>query len=388
MSLHRIFETTYQSHPSHQVRSPGRVNLIGEHTDYNNGFVLPIAIEHAIDVVMQPRQDHIVSITLAQTHQTETFTLHQLNGESNGWLLYAKAAAQALITKYPCEQGFNATLNSNLPQGAGLSSSAAFLLAILQCLCISNQIPWDGLEMAQLAALAENQFVGVNCGIMDPTVIALAKAQHALLIDCKNLHINPVRLPNNVDFIIMDTQTRRGLVDSEYNERRTQCEQASERLSLPSLREIDYTSLLSQQAQLTVKQFQYAKHVVTENQRVLDACEALQALHIERFGHYLNQSHASLRDDFAVSTPALNSIVEIAQHTPGCFGARMTGAGFGGCAIAVVDQNYSEVFSHHVMTSYQQHTQRQATLHKTVATDCAQHRCIMDYQSLHATAHD
>lgn len=378
MNLIKQFESRYQSIPSHRVRSPGRVNLIGEHTDYNHGFVLPIAIEQAIEILFSPRQDNIISITLSASNETQSFCLDDANMNCSSWVRYAKAAVQALHQQYSCNTGFNAIISSTLPQGAGLSSSAALLLGLMQCLSMSNQIVWDPIAMAQLAQYAENHFVGVNCGIMDQMIISNAQAGHALKIDCQDLTLTHIPLPDNIDFIIMDTSTRRGLVESEYNDRRDHCEQAARNLKVATLRDADLLNLKQQTSKLSKKQFQYAHHVITENTRVISATAALKEQDISKFGTYLNESHASLKNDFNVSTPALNALVEIAQNTPGCYGARMTGAGFGGCAIAVIEKQHNALFHQSVIDQYYDRTQLKAALYQTSATAAVTNCAIFD----------
>ena len=381
MNLIRQFKTRYHLNPAHRVRSPGRVNIIGEHTDYNHGFVLPIAIEQAIDIIFSPRQDSMISITLSASNETQSFCLNDTDMNCPSWLRYAKAAVQTIFQKYPCKIGFNAIVSSTLPQGAGLSSSAALLLGLMRCLTMINQIPWNPIDMAQLAQYAENHFVGVNCGIMDQMIICNAQAHHALKIDCQDLTLTHIPLPDSIDFIIMDTSTRRGLVESEYNDRRYHCEQAAKNLKVTTLREVDLHTLKQNVAQLSKKQFQYAHHVVTENTRVIAATQALKKQDMSLLGLYLNESHASLKNDFNVSTPALNALVEIAQNTPGCYGARMTGAGFGGCAIAVVEKKHTQAFLQSVKTQYYNSTQLNAALYQTCAT-AAVSRHTIDTQHL------
>ncbi len=363
------FQRQFNNSPKYLIKAPGRVNLIGEHTDYNNGFVLPIAIERYIWMALTPRKDSMVKIYSMNFKHTKTFDLNILQHNAKGWIEYAKGIAKHMQDQFGNLCGFDAVLRGNIPRGAGLSSSAAIELAIARAFATTTDISWDPVAMAQLAQQAENQWVGVNCGIMDQMVIAAAKADHALLIDCESLELTQIPMPKDISIVIMDTNTRRGLVDSKYNERRQQCEQAAKILQVNSLREVTSDMWQESQKSLSGDCLKRARHVITENQRVLDAVNALQKDDMTRLGELMNASHESLREDFEVSTNNLDIIINAARSAAGCFGARMTGAGFGGCAVAVVKSMYADDFAVQVAEQYQYETKLEPRLYITNAVD-------------------
>lgn len=352
---------------SMKITSPGRVNLIGEHTDYNDGFVMPMALEFATTLSFQVRKQPISSIILKSTNLNETATvdLSQLDSANKigGWAGYIAANASVLQQHVgQALKGFEGQVSSDVPIGAGLSSSASFSCAILRALCHVNEIDWDPIVMAKLAQKAENEYVGVNCGIMDQLICTTAQKGFAMQIDCRDLSLTPVPLPDDIAVVVMDTNTRRGLVESAYNERRMQCEQAANALGVSKLREANISDLERIKDSIDVLTYQRAKHVISENERVLQAAKAMQANDLKTLGACLNESHRSLDQDFEVTNGALNTLVAIAQAQSGCIGARMTGAGFGGCAVAFVEQNHVEAFCKTVSDEYAQKTQRQADI--------------------------
>ena len=228
-------------------------------------------------------------------------------------------------------------LGGDVPKGAGLSSSAAVELAAVRAFAEVAGFDWEPARMAQIGQMAENYWVGVNCGIMDQMASAAAQAGHALFLDCRSLEFEHVPLPEGVAVVVMDTSTRRGLVDSAYNERRAQCEVAAKFFGVPALRDVSLKEFQTKSGDLENTVMRRARHIITENQRVLDAVRSMRAGDVRKLGRLFNESHASLRDDFEVTNDALNQVVDCAQAHPACFGARMTGAGFGGCAVALVD---------------------------------------------------
>ncbi len=361
------FQQQFNSSPEYLIKAPGRVNLIGEHTDYNNGFVLPIAIERYIWMALTPRKDSLVKIYSMNFKLTKTFDLNELQHNNKGWVEYAKGMANVMRREFGDLRGFDAVLRGNIPRGAGLSSSAALELAIARAFATTSDITWDSVAMAQLAQKAENQWVGVNCGIMDQMVIAAAKTNHALLIDCESLKLQQIPMPKDISIVIMDTNTRRGLVDSKYNERRQQCEEAAKILHVKSLREVTSDMWQESQTLLSGNCLKRARHVITENQRVLDAVKALHENDMAQLGDLMNASHESLKNDFEVSTKNLDLIVNAARSAAGCFGARMTGAGFGGCAVAVVKSMYADDFAAQVAEQYQHETKLEPKLYITTA---------------------
>lgn len=342
--------------PAFVVRAPGRVNLIGEHTDYNDGFVLPLAIDRAIWIALRPRADREVHIHSLDFEETAVFNLDHLFKETNHWLEYPKGVAWALQNDGYQLAGWDGVMAGDIPKGAGLSSSAALELATARAFtAVTNQL-WDAKQMALLCQKAENQWVGVNCGIMDQMISAAGQEGHALLIDCRTLDTKAVPLPVGTAVVILDTNTRRGLVDSAYNERRAQCDEASRFFGVPYLRDVSITDFLSSEDQLAPLIRQRARHVVTENIRVLNAVTAMLNGDAEMVGALMNQSHLSLRDDFEVSSHELNVMVELAQAQTSCYGARMTGAGFGGCAVALVAGETTNTFTQTITAAYTQAT--------------------------------
>ena len=346
------FTTHFGDEPTLLVRAPGRVNLIGEHTDYNEGFVLPLAINRAVWLALRPRPDGQVvlhSLDMDSPVQFDVFDLHQ---GAEGWGEYVKGVAWALGEAGYTLRGWEGVLTSNVPIGAGLSSSAALELAITCAFAAVAGWDWSAREMALLSQRAENQWVGVNCGIMDQMISAAGEADHALLIDCRTLETTAVPLPTGTAVVILDTATRRGLVDSAYNERRAQCETAARYFGVPFLRDVSPERFAAEAGGLDPLTQQRAGHVVGENARVLAAVQTMRRGDAAELGRLMNASHVSLRDDFQVSTEALNTIVALAQAHPACYGARMTGAGFGGCAVALVQELAAESFAEHVTAEY------------------------------------
>lgn len=331
------FQTLYGHAPDLLVRAPGRVNLIGEHTDYNDGFVLPAAIDRELWIALRPRPDPEV-----QAHSLDFgpggFSLEGLSPGEDGWIEYVKGVAWVLQEAGHRLSGWEGVLGGDIPIGAGLSSSAAVEMAVLRAFTAVSDLPWEPKVAARLGQRVENEWISVNSGIMDQLVVGLGRGGHALLIDCRSLDVEPVPLPTGVTLVVLDTGTRRGLVGSAYNERRQQCEAAATACGAPALRDVD-AAMLETAENLEPTALRRARHVVTENERTLDAADALRAGDMERLGRLMDGSHVSLRNDFEVSTEALDVIVDLARGQPGCLGARMTGAGFGGCAIALVEES-------------------------------------------------
>ena len=287
----------------------------------------------------------------------------------SGWMEYVKGVAWALQEEGFDLKGWEGVFTGNVPIGAGLSSSASLELALARAFSLASDLNWDPQQMALICQKAENHWVGVNSGIMDQMVSALGKKDHALLIDCRNLDTQLVPLPENVQIVILDTTTRRGLVDSEYNERRSQCEAVACHFQVDALRDITPDQLLERAGILDTVLYQRSNHVISENQRVLDSVQALKDGNLHKLGELMNASHASLRDDFEVSREELDQMVKIAQSQPGCYGARLTGAGFGGCAIALVESDLVEEFQSTVAREYQELIGCKAQVYLTRADD-------------------
>ncbi|WP_420642419.1 galactokinase [Candidatus Leptofilum sp.] len=358
------------------VQAPGRVNLIGEHTDYNDGFVLPMAIDRGIWLALRPRDDHQVAIESLDFGETAVFHLTNLQNTKSGWAEYLKGVAWALQENGYALRGWEGVMAGNVPKGAGLSSSAALELATARAFQQVSGFAWDAAQMAKLSQLAENKWVGVNCGIMDQMISAAGEAGHALLIDCRTLVTESVPLPPAPDgsgtaVVILDTTTRRGLVDSAYNERREQCEAAAAYFGVPALRDVSISEFLAEADNLESLTRRRAKHVITENLRTLNAAKAMQNADAPLLGQLMNESHISMRDDFEITNDELNVMAEAAQSHPGCFGARMTGGGFAGCAVALVHEDHIDDFVAAVSNQYRQQTNLKPNIYVCQPSDGA-----------------
>lgn len=317
--------------------APGRVNVIGEHTDYNNGFVLPFALDNAVFVAASPRSDDMVVVSSRQLG-TSSFHLDDL-GNASGRLSHAEAAIEAAREECRHLTGMSLVVDSNIPIGSGLSSSAAFICALILAATDLNGCPLHPETIARAARRAETEGVGVPVGAMDPMVSMCGKAGHALFLDCQTLDIEHIPFRVSVGdspaVIVIDTRTPRRLAGGEYAERRRACSGAALALNVASLREATLDMLQQDDELLTEDERRRARHVITENTRVLAAVEAMRDDDFEALGELLSASHRSLADDFGVSIPELDVAAEAAVDA-GAYGARMTGAGFGGCVIALV----------------------------------------------------
>lgn len=340
-SLSAEFETAFGEPPTHFAQAPGRVNLIGEHTDYNDGFVLPCAIDFHTLVAARQRDDRRVRVlSVDYQYALDEFSLDDaiVPRADAPWANYVRGVVKMLQQQGRMLVGADLAITGNVPQGAGLSSSASLEVAVGQAfkaLCgLEGLSPTD---LALTAQSAENQFVGCNCGIMDQLISARGEAGHALLIDCRSLAAQAVPMPEDVAVMIVHSRIRRGLVDSEYNTRRLQCEAAALHYGVPALRDVNVSLLESAAAGLDAVALRRARHVVTENQRTVDAALALAAHDLVRMGQLMAESHASMRDDFEITVPGIDALVELLQAAIGPQGgARMTGGGFGGCVVALL----------------------------------------------------
>ena len=368
-TLERSFTTYFNSKPEFLVRAPGRVNLIGEHTDYNDGFVLPMAIDRAIWIALSPRVDSQVRIRSLDLEVDSVFDLHSLM-KGKGWLEYIKGVANELLKAGYKLRGFDAVLTGDVPRAAGLSSSAAVELATARAFAAVSGFAWDAAQMAKISQKAENEWVGVNCGIMDQMASAASKEGFALFLDCRTLEYQHAPLPEKTSVVILDTSTRRGLVDSAYNERRSQCEEAARWFGVKALRDVSVDEF-ERSSGLSDVVMKRARHIITENARVLEAVDVMKAGNIKRLGELFNASHNSLRDDFEVTNEALNQIVECAREQSSCYGARMTGAGFGGCAVALVQGENTRTFTNAVSAAYKQRSGLDASIYVCKASEGA-----------------
>jgi galactokinase len=329
------FVASFGGPPDVVARSPGRVNLIGDHTDYNDGFVLPMAIDRSADIAARGRLDHTIVARSEAMGETVVFDLGRLEPGGPAWGEYLKGVVSAFGYRGP---GLDLLVASSIPLGAGLSSSAALELGIARIISFFAGWVWDPLAAARLCQRAENEWVGNACGIMDQLVVAGATSGNALLIDCRSLETRPLPLPERAAVVVLDTRTRRRLVTSEYNERRQACARAAAAYGVDALRDVEVEGIANRPAGLSIADWNRARHVVFENARVLATVEPMGNSDLDSVGQLMIASHNSLRDLFEVSTDELDRIVSLALAEPGCFGARMTGAGFGGCAVALFDR--------------------------------------------------
>jgi galactokinase len=371
-----VFTERFGAAPTQLVRAPGRVNLIGEHTDYNDGFVLPMAIDRAVWIALRPVEGTLVRVRGHDFDADGEFDLEQVRADGpasagEGWLEYLKGTAWALMDAGLALTGWEGVVTGDVPIGAGLSSSAALEMATARAFVEVGDLSWDPAAMAKLGQRAENAWVGVNCGIMDQMISASGRAGHALLLDCRSLEPRHVPLPAATAVVVLDTGTRRGLVDSAYNERRRQCEAVAEHLGVSALREVTATALILAASQLDATALRRARHVVTETQRTVEAATVLAAGNAQRMGELMDASHVSLREDFEVSSESLDVMVACARRQPGCHGARMTGAGFGGCAVALADAEAAESVARDACAAYRRQTGNEPAAYVCEATDGA-----------------
>ena len=346
-TLHAAFRRQFGSDSHLIVRAPGRVNLIGEHTDYNEGFVMPLALEQAAWLAARVRPDRHVVLWSENFNDRQEFSLDAIThaaGEGR-WSNYTRGAAAALAQRGVRLRGMDAVIWGDVPIGAGLSSSAALEVASALALAALAPAELDPLEIARLTQRAEIEFVGVNCGIMDQLISVMGQAGHALLIDCRSLACTPVPIPGDCAIVVADTMKRRGLVDSKYNERRSECEQGARLLGVSALRDVSWAEFQRKESLLPDPIRRRCRHVVSENARVLRCVDALRAGDTHLAGRLMIQSHESLRADYEVSCRELDLMVQFALQHEGTFGARMTGAGFGGCTVNLVRRKQAEQFS-------------------------------------------
>jgi len=354
-----LFSTTFGQAPSATVRAPGRVNLIGEHTDYNDGFCLPMAIEREVRIALRPRADQQVRVISTEQTGMVTFTLGaniaKAATAAERWADYVKGCAQILIGACIPLQGCDLAVSGDVPLGSGLSSSAALEVATIHALLTAAQRSLPAAQIATLAQRAENTYVGTNCGILDQLASACAVAGEAMLMDCRTLELTPAPLPAGVAVVIADTGKRRGLVDSAYNERRAQCEAGAAALGVSHLRDVTLHGLwqAAQDGRLEPQALARCEHVVAENGRTQAAFACLRAGDAAALGQLMDQSHADLRDKFAVTCAELDGMVAIARSLPGCLGSRMTGAGFGGCTVSLVREEAIAAFVPALTARYQ-----------------------------------
>jgi galactokinase len=339
------------------ARAPGRVNLIGEHTDYNEGFVLPAAISLETRICFVPTDDRRVELTRADTGEREGFELDSIPRPRESWIDYVAGTSWALTARNIPLRGLRGLISSTIPIGSGLSSSAALELASAWALSDESPPPVGGMELARTCQRAENEYVGVKSGLMDQFASSLGKAGCALLLDCRSLEYRPVELPDGYVLVACDTNSPRRLETSEYNLRRAQCEHGVDVLarrdpSIRALRDVSLELLESMRGALDDETYRRCEHIVRENLRVLAFEPALKAGNLKEVGRLMAEGHASLRDLFEVSSKELDALVEIMSSVDGVVGARMTGGGFGGCTVNIVSRHAIDRAREAVMTRY------------------------------------
>lgn len=364
-ALKSTFEKLYKKPAEAIFFSPGRVNLIGEHTDYNGGYVFPCALSYGTYLLVRKNTDNVIRFASENMERKETVALENLSQPLPGdaWMNYPLGVMDQFSKKgIAVKEGLDLFYSGNIPNGAGLSSSASIELvtAVMLNDLFGGNLPM--MEMVKLSQNAENQFVGVNCGIMDQFAVGMGKKDHALALKCDTLEWNAVPLKlDGYKIVISNTNKRRGLADSKYNERRAECEQALKELNkegkFKTLSDIDFDTFNQIFERLSSEVLlRRVRHVITENQRVLDAMKALKNDNIREFGQLMNASHVSLRDDYEVTGPELDALAEEAWKADGVIGSRMTGAGFGGCTVSIVKENKTDDFIKQVGQGYEKRT--------------------------------
>ena len=358
--IEETFKKIFGSPPEVVVRAPGRVNLIGEHTDYNDGFVLPAAIDRHIVFAGRRRGDRTVCAHAVDFQEAVEFSLDDVQRDTaHPWSNYLRGVSKFLEEDGHRLMGADVAFGGNVPRESGLSSSAALEVGASAFWRRLMGLEIDPVYVVKLSRRAENEFVGVPCGIMDQFISALGRQDHALFLDCRDLTYRHVPLRGDVKIVVCNSGVKRALAQSEYEVRLKQCRQAvaqlgTSGLAVKSLRDVDSEDLEAGRETLTELLLRRARHVVTENERVLEAVNVLERGDLERFGELMNASHISLRDDYEVSSKELDVLVELAWKQPGILGARMTGAGFGGCTVNLVRQDAAGAFAEAVARGYQE----------------------------------
>ncbi|RPJ19766.1 MAG: galactokinase [Chloroflexi bacterium] len=379
-----LFQERFGAAPAHIARAPGRVNLLGEHVDYNNGFVLPAAIDRATYIAFSPTGSNQTTLMAVDFEQEAFFSPQTIPSKTQmdgaplpEWAHYPAGVMWALNEDHLEAHGLNAVYTSDVPRGSGLSSSASVEMGFM--IAWQNLGGWTlpSMQRALLGQKAENQYVGVNCGIMDQFASACGVENRLLLLDCRSLEWKTIPLPKDVSIVIADTKVRRKLTSGEYNKRRAACEEAVRLLKqdlpgIKSLRDVSVEDFNRLAGKLPEEVSKRARHVVEEIGRSKQAEALLEAGNIRHFGELMNECHVSLRDLYEVSCPELNIMARIAQSLDGCYGARLTGAGFGGCTVNLVAHEQAEAFSEALANSYQSETGYPPEIYITRASNGAE----------------
>ena len=359
MSIEKIFRDLFKEEPV-VVRSPGRLNLIGEHTDYNMGFVLPAAIDKAIYFAITPRCDNNCKLFAVDLNDSHEFTTDKLIRSGKGWPNYLMGVVDQLIKSGYNIKGFNCVFGGDIPIGAGLSSSAAIEAGLIFALDHIFDLGIDKLSLVKMAQKSENEFVGVNCGIMDQYINIFGETGNALRIDCRSLENELVPFDyKNISVVLFNTNVSHSLASSEYNKRRKECTIGVEIIQkeypgVHSLRDVSTGMLDEFKLKLDPVIFKRCKYVVGENERLLNACEALKMHDLETFGQYLYETHEGLSSGYEVSCNELDYLVELTKDQPAVYGSRMMGAGFGGCTINLIENDEVENISRIITQKYKQ----------------------------------
>lgn len=362
MTVAQRFSEKFGCHPEVVVRSPGRVNLIGEHTDYNDGLVLPAAIDLGTDIATARRPDRSLRVIAEHFDAEDIFPLDELDPRGGAsWSRYVRGITSLLPHLGVEPVGADLLISGDLPLGAGLSSSASLEMGVGLALCALADVEPDLFELARLAQRVENEIVGVQSGIMDQLAVAGGRSGHALRIDCRSLETTLVPFPDDLRLLVLNSAVPRSLTSTEYNRRREECETAVELIqaiepAVSSLRDVTVDQLESLERRLPVVAYRRVRHVVTENRRVSDVVGALAAGDLDAIGKSFAEGHASLRDDFQVSCDEIELLVGLAGATPGVRASRLTGAGFGGCVVSLVDASQAEAAAATVVSAYNEAT--------------------------------
>ena len=357
--LPQLFQQQFARPHAALIRAPGRVNLIGEHTDYNDGFVLPCAIDFATHVAIAPNGSRSVRVYAADYNERDEFSLDApIAPSEKQWANYIRGVIWALAERgFRLPEGVDIAVSGNVPQGAGLSSSAALEVAIGKAVQHIFRLPLSETEIAQIGQYAENRFVGCNCGIMDQLTSARGQAGHAVLIDCRSLHTEAVPIPAGLAIMIIHSHVQRGLVGSEYNTRRAQCEAAAAHFGVPALRDLSLAQFDAGKHGLDATAARRARYIIQENQRTLDAAAAMRRNDIAALSRLMAASHAGMRDEFEITHPAVDTLVALASEIIGeRGGARMTGGGFGGCIVVLAPHDLVNAVRQHIAQHYHART--------------------------------
>ena len=368
--------TEYYGYNAEQtVFAPGRVNIIGEHTDYNDGFVMPCAINYGMAVSFAKRNDSIWRVYAIDINEQDEFDLSQdFTQSEHKWANYVRGVVKYIQEQCPeFKQGADLVMTSDVPMSSGLSSSAALEISIGKTCQELGNLPLSLAQIALIGQKAENKFVGANCGNMDQLTSALGQKDHLIMIDCRSLEITPTPVPQGYSIAIINSNVKHDLVTGEYNSRRQECEQAAKFFGVKALRDVTPEQFHARENELKAESelvYKRAKHVVYEDQRVLDAVAALKANDMVKLGQLMGESHDSMRDDFEITIPEIDYLVELAQVAIGKNGgARMTGGGFGGCIVCLVPNEKVEALRQLIADNYEKQTGIKETFYLCTASD-------------------